>query len=293
MATTTSTSGLVVTGWGSAPLGTFSSSVADEGPAGDPGTSATTTSAASSVSGGNTMHSVFSLGYIPTSKDRDFTVQTSGFFTLGEVSADTRKTGGLASALGGVSAAGVVDTAGKDANSPGLFWPCIITDISESHDEGISLHNTLSDSIVMFATGAKAVEMHIAGKVLVSGADDHLYIFLQRYVAQFRARRLHAAQKKLTFISRDTSLQLVITSITIGASIEDETYVNLGVVGLGHSYRMVNSREAVSYEYKGTARSVPTVPVTPKKEDAVTPIGKPAEPPTQLAQASAQGGVKD
>jgi len=178
--------------------------------------------------------SVFDLGYIPTSKAVDYESLEACYFTL--IDAPEFPT--------------------VEATSTDYFWKLIVTNLVEGHGETLSMHNTLSDSIGVFATGAKPVDVTISGKILVSETDDHCFEFFQEYVQRFRARQLAVSAKTLKFISKDTTFNLIIQSITVGAAVDSEGYFDLGIQGLAYGYKMLNSLEPMSYDYYGTTGSV-------------------------------------
>jgi hypothetical protein len=172
--------------------------------------------------------SVFDLEYIPTSKARDFSVLTSGYFTIYDTA---------------------VPSTSKESKA---FWRIIVNVISELHEEKYSMHNTLSDSVSIFSTGAKPIAVSISGYVLLSKTDDHLYELLNRYVNDFRARHLSANNKHLTFVSQDTKFNLIIQSISMGHTVQMETYVPVTISGLAYRYAMDDSEEPLYLGYYGT-----------------------------------------
>lgn len=86
-------------------------------------------------------------GYIPTSKAADFDALTSGYFTISDIGADALKSLGITSIL---EEYGQLTSA-----ADGTFWQIIVTNIHETHEESYSLHNTISDNVAVFSTGAK------------------------------------------------------------------------------------------------------------------------------------------
>ena len=177
--------------------------------------------------------------YIPTSKAADYTVVTSGYFTVDTTQLPTAARKSYAS------------TAQAQAN-PQPFWQILVTTFSELHEEKYSLHSTIADSVSIFACGAKPIAVSISGYVLFTPRDDHLYTLLKNYVENFRARHLSARDKHLTFISQDTELSLIIESISMGYSTEFETYVPVTISGMAYEYKMTNSTEALLKTYYGS-----------------------------------------
>lgn len=172
--------------------------------------------------------SVFELGYVPSSKDLDFDIRSSGYFSLSE------KTGAALSF--------------DDEES---FWKIIVISIAEVHEESFSLHNTLSDSMQVFSTGAKPVDITLTGYVLLGGSDDHNYEFLRKYVDGFRARKAAADERRVYFTSQDTQFAMVIESISLAHTIEMETYVCMTIAGSAYHYSITSSEETLKLGYYG------------------------------------------
>lgn len=191
--------------------------------------------------------SVFELGYIPTSKAADFTAVTSGYFTINDIGAEAISKMGFNQFLPQSEASKAAD---------GTFWQIIVTHLNEEHEETFSLHNTVSDNIAVFATGAKPVVISIRGYVLISDSDDHNYLLLRNYVDHFRARHLSANGTSLTFRSQDTNFKLVIESISLSHAIEFETYVAVTFSGLAYDYGQTDSYEHLDLSYYGKYRKV-------------------------------------
>ncbi len=189
--------------------------------------------------------SVFSLEYIPTSKAADFTVLTSGYFSISDTA--------------------VHDT--NESNSD-TFWEIIVTDLAEEHEEKFALHNTISDSIVIFSTGARPINVTIGGYVLLSHTDDHSYKLLNAYVEKFRARKLAAQNTHLTFVSQDTTFRLIIESMHLSRTVELESYLGVEISGLAYAYRQSGSSEAFSLGYYGEAAAGDSLTNAPEKPKA-------------------------
>lgn len=190
--------------------------------------------------------SVFDLGYIPTSKAADFTLFSSGYFAVNDIGAEALNKLGL-TILGGDD---------SPTKADGNFWQMIVTHINEEHEEAYALHNTISDNVVVFATGAKPIAVTIRGYVLIGGSDDHNYLLLRNYVDHFRARHLSARGLHLTFRSQDTRFKLVIESISLSHTIEFETYVAISISGLAYDYGQTGSSEHLDLTYYGKYRKV-------------------------------------
>ena len=191
----------------------------------------------SSSSSESEVKSAFDLEYVPTSKAADYTVLTSGYFTIDE---------------GGSSNPNTSDAMSKSSNSSSAnFWQMIIASLTEEHSEGYSLHNTLSDSVVVYATGARPISVSISGYVLFAKTDDHLFALLKYYVDQFRARHFTVNNKHLTFVSQDTRFKLIIQSIAMQHDVQFETYVPLTISGIAYEYRMDGSNEPLNFGYYG------------------------------------------
>lgn len=192
--------------------------------------------------------SVFDLGYIPTSKAIDYSLLTSGYFTVDDF-------GLPAIAFGGTEDAG------------DIFWQIIVTGLSELHEEKYALHNTISDSVAIFAAGAKPIAITINGYVLLSASDDEHYRFLQSYVDKFRARLLSAQEKKLTFRSQDTAFKLIIDSIALSRDVALENYVGITVSGLAYEYTQTDSLERLDLSYYGKKRKTKASAIELDEED--------------------------
>lgn len=194
-----------------------------------------------SVQIGNTeADSVFDLEYIPTSKDLDYTVLTSGYFTVNDMGQPAVESQTQAS-----------DPFSLNNGSDGTFWQIIVTAMNETHEENFALHNTIGDNIAVFAAGAKPIAVNIRGYVLFSGEDDYNYLLLRNYVDHFRARHLSANSSHLTFRLKDTNFRLIIENIALGHRIEFETYVDVAISGLAYYYGQNDSLENLRLGYDG------------------------------------------
>lgn len=203
--------------------------------------------------------SVFELGYIPTSKAADFTAVTSGYFTINDIGSEAISKLGLNKFLPQNEA---------DRQADGTFWQIIVTHLNEEHEETFSLHNTVSDNIAVFATGAKPIVISIRGYVLISDSDDYNYLLLRNYVDHFRARHLSANGTSLTFRSQDTSFKLAIESISLSHTIEFETYVAITFSGLAYDYGQTDSYEHLDLSYYGKYRKAAASKREEEKEEA-------------------------
>ena len=218
------------------------------------------TETGSGASSGNSVKSVFELEYIPTSKAAKYDVMRSGYFVIGESSATTKTSNDASSTSLIQKAKSAVLSSADVANYiAGSFWQMVIYSIAEIHEEKYSLHNTISDSVSLFSTGAKPIMISISGYLLLSGSEDYHYTFMQKYVDEFRARHLSANNKHLLFVSQDTEFNLIIHSIAIGHTIDFETYVPLTISGLAYNYKMRYSNEPFSLGYYGTNVSTDNV----------------------------------
>jgi len=124
--------------------------------------------------------SIFDLEYLPTSKAGEYETVYPCYFTVGEPG----------------------DALTDFGSNGSVFWKLLVTAISEDHAEKHSTHNTLSDSVSIFALGAQGIEVSISGYLLVSNADDHSFEFFKNYVESFRYRQL--------------SVNLTLAQITVG-----------------------------------------------------------------------------
>lgn len=191
--------------------------------------------------------SVFELGYIPTSKAADFNAITTGYFTINDIGSEALAQLGLNSFL---------PQGEIKQQADGTFWQIIVTHLHETHEEAYALHNTVSDNIVVFSTGAKPIIVNIRGYVLISDSDDHNYLLLRNYVDHFRARHLSAKGISLSFRSQDTNFKLIIESINLSHTVELETYVGITFSGLAYDYGQTDSHERLDLSYYGKYRKV-------------------------------------
>ena len=200
--------------------------------------------------------SVFKLEYIPTSKAADFTVLTSGYFSISDTSVPS------------ISATSSADTDGGIGSE--TFWEIIVTDLVEEHEEKFSLHNTISDAVVIFSTGARPIAISISGYVLLSQTDDHSFKLLSAYAESFRTRKLAAKSMHLTFVSQDTTFKLIIESLNVSRTVELETYISIEISGLAYSYGQTGSTEPFSLGYYGANEQTPDNSTTETKKPETT-----------------------
>lgn len=144
----------------------------------------------------------------------------------------------------------------RQPDPDGTFWQIIVTSMTEEHAEKFALHNSLCDSIVVHATGAKPISVLITGYLLYSKTDDHAYLFLQNYTEYFRARVVNNRNTHLHFVLKDTEFDLLVENITLGHAVEMETYVSVTISGIAYHYRMSESTEILYKGYLGKGRSV-------------------------------------
>ena len=239
--------------------------------------------------------SVFDYEYIPTSKAGVYTAVTSGYFTLDKTvspfaAADDdpkqqlRKLGEL-DADGSLISKSMSPKPDAYAKAKSVFevsapqrqpyWKIIVTILSEVHEENFSMHNTLSDSVSVFATGAKPIVISITGYVLFAPKDDHLYWLLRHYVDAFRSRQLAAQSQKLYFMCQDTEFGLDIQSFALGYTVEMETYVPFTISGVAYDYTTHNSNEKLLRSYYGKTPGMSAQETaTTNKEETKTKDGE-------------------
>ena len=181
-----------------------------------------------------TTESVFDLGYIPSSKNLMFGDAHACYFTLADR----------------------YNIITVEAPVTDYFWRMIVMNIVEGHSEKHATHNTLSDSVGVFATGANHIDIIISGKILVSKTEDDSFVFLQEYVRRFRERQLAYSNKTLCFVFKDCTFNLIVQSITLTASVQSESYFDISVQGAAYGYKMLNSSEPLNLDYYGTTGSV-------------------------------------
>ena len=191
--------------------------------------------------------SVFDVGYIASSKAASLTKLQTGYFSLG-----TRK-------------ADMPSTEGSQASEN--FWKILITNITEGHAEKSLVHNTLSENVSVFAAGAMPVQISITGMLLRTATDNNHFEFLVQYVNALRARKLNKEDRTCTFVSKDTSFNLIIEALVLETSVENEAYINISIQGHAYGYKMTNSKDSLQLGYYGTTSSVPTSAV--KKEEQI------------------------
>lgn len=137
------------------------------------------------------------------------------------------------------------------ADEGGRFWRMIIADMSETHKEKYSHHNTLSDSVSVFATGAAPIEVNISGMLLLTEQENDCFEFLKEYVSMFRASALSKADKTMLFVCRDTTMKILLDSVAFTLNVENESYANVTFSGIAYRYKMVDSMEKPLFSYYG------------------------------------------
>lgn len=205
--------------------------------------------------------SVFVMEYQPRTKSASLTVAQSGYFlTDGDMASDGVFKSFLSDETDNYRSS-MVPATSHGSNTNPVFWQIIVETLSETHEEKYSLHNTLSDSVAVFATGAKPISIQISGKLLHSRSDDHYFLFLQNYVNRFRARLLTTQQRTLTFISQDTVMNVIITNMTLNHGVDLETYSEITISGYAYGYKQNTSVEDFvlpnDLTYYGTNYAIP------------------------------------
>lgn len=206
----------------------------------------------------DTLPSVFTLGYLPTSPCAAFGFAAkAGFSVPGET-------------LAGMAANGLSLPGGMTADT---FWEMIIERYSERHAEQYALHNTLADSVAVFACGPAPVVIRIGGRLLRADHDDHRLNFLSIYMNSLRARRREGTKRQLRFFLKGRAFGLIIKSLAFAESADSETYTRMDVEGWACDYPAASSQG-----YAGTEAAVPTLfdPKADETSEGVAPDDAPA-----------------
>ena len=202
--------------------------------------------------------SIFETGYILHPDSSLLPFQNKAYFKLHEASgsivnvdkttADTQKQKEAATADASMKDAQLVEA------EPGKFWELAMTRYEESHSEKCSLHQSLSEGIVLHCAGSEPIRVTIEG-YLPSGKDmDYRVRFLRKYIMAFRERRLSDAQRTLEVHVRRTSFMLEINSIVMeeASDLSDHTVVSIS--GIAHHYN-TDDGKVLSYAVDDTATS--------------------------------------
>lgn len=170
------------------------------------------------------VQSVFETGYIPAeNKLYESTSGRTAFLSLSTESVTEYERLGFSGA----------SSADLAANG---FWRIIVLNVSEAHDEGVVTHNTMSDTVLNFATGAVPVGITVNGYLLtIPGKDDRVN-FLKLYAEKLRGRALAKTKSVLYFGYKDTVYRLYITQLNLANSVQNETMVNISFTGVASHY---------------------------------------------------------
>ena len=140
----------------------------------------------------------------------------------------------------------------------------------------------------VFAAGALPVQINITGKLLRTASNDHHFEFLRRYVDELRARKLDLGERTCTFVSKDTTVRIIIEALVLESSVENESYVDISIQGHAYGYRMTNSNEPLKLGYYGTETPVATSAAgkgeqdVQQKEDGPEALQSSSDPETSL-----------
>lgn len=179
-------------------------------------------------SAGSALESVFDLHYIPTSACAAFDFTGKSWFSV------------PAATLAGMRQAGTPQSV-ADAIVSDNCWELIIESYAERHSEDYALHNTLSDSVAVFACGAAPVEIRISGRLLTADHADHRLTFLSRYLDGMRARRNPDPGRQLSFFLKGVTFSLIIKSLSFAHAAGEETYTRTAIDGWAFHYPVAAS----------------------------------------------------
>lgn len=182
----------------------------------------------SSTQASSTLTSVFDIGYIPSSWNVEFEgkFRERAYFKF---------------------------SSSDGAAESSTFWEMIIERYSEAHQEKYSLHNTLSDNIEVFSTGAEPIQVEITGWLLTSRAEDHRAAFLSKYVEELRSRMGNTGQD-LVFVCKHTQMRLRIKNVTLINATDPQGYTQISLSGVAYKYS-VQGEEAADSESGGTSKA--------------------------------------
>jgi len=139
------------------------------------------------------------------------------------------------------------------------FWKIIITSVAEQHSEAYSLVNTLSDSFVIFATGANPISLSLTGFVLHGKNKDYYTDFTYLYNTIFRGTELRKNKLILEFLVKDTFMNLYVTGMSPNFNSTMQDFIPVTIQGIAYNYE--NLRGLTGYKTAGdnTARLNPGV----------------------------------
>lgn len=193
--------------------------------------------------------SVFSTGYIPESvKLAESDGSRTGFLYVAGDSVDILQQLGFSAP----EAADFVENG---------FWRFVITGLSEDHDEGHVLHNTLSDTVTLFSTGAVPIGINITGFLLTIPGKDDRARFLKLYADRIRGRVLDKTRSALYFGYKDTLMRLYITQMAVTNDAQNEVFTNLIISGVASHYgtylpKYQKSQQVVNSDVQAGTQSV-------------------------------------
>lgn len=209
-----------------------------------------------------TRESIFTNGYIPTSKaveyDEDYREKT--YLQISSA------------AFNALSSLGYSEAAMQMLRNDD-FWELIVSDYDESHTENMAMMNTLSESFCWFATGPAPVQVHLTAKVMTSDGKDYRTRFLYHYASSMRAKQLAVDSRTLTLVVKDTAMKLFVLSINFTESSKEPDFSTFTMSAIGYKYKNIYAEEQKLYTgyYGKTANLVTTAGKYTTKEDNPQP----------------------
>ena len=123
------------------------------------------------------------------------------------------------------------------------FWAFMLMEYTEVHQEFYSLHDTLADTVVIHATGARPIEVTMQGYFAAGAALDTRMDFLHLYANDYRPSLLQGSNREVQVFIRDTMFKLLITSVSVQESVEVEDHTLISIVGRAYQYKTVDGAD--------------------------------------------------
>ena len=150
-----------------------------------------------------------------------------------------------------------------------LFWELILDTYTEAHTETFCQHDTLSESLVIHATGSAPLQIDMQGFLASGGDIDHRARFMRYYLQEFRGKALQEKKAPLRVRIRDTEFNLLVHNIVVTEASSLEEFTAVTISGVAGGYRVYDSENPFTtyggavFEYAGTTGTALAKKVVP------------------------------
>lgn len=162
--------------------------------------------------------------YFPLADQRDWNEKAYFRFTRDSLP-------GLAIALGD-------STWAKKVVDQGVY-EVLITFMGEGHSEAHEIKDVYADTFLAYAMGAMPIDIALSGFVYLSPDQDHRLDLIAMYDKALRGSQVQKHKLKLDFVLQNTYMRLLIDSIALSYSAEQQDFAQMSLTGQGYRYAVI------------------------------------------------------